>query len=180
MTKSLIDAMKKLPEFYEIVGHPLPYRTDDSDISFLSIEFGVRELKLSLQDARLSFQQMEWQIWEQTIHEIEVLSSSLRVAASEQFPKPIEVQRPASVIGPRINLCAALQCELGYSLNNPSASRATFFCSSRNWGVSNTSFGVRLGLAMGGAFTETIITASSANTFADWLDGHIERLTTHC
>jgi hypothetical protein len=167
--------MNEQKETYNIVGRPLPYREDAEVVSLAEITIANRVVEMVLGGSSSIPKRIAFEIWEGTIHELETLSTSLRRAAESAFPQAFELSRRESWIGQTINLKLVVECEVGYSLGNPSSDRCTFFCSSRDRGLRDRNLGVQIGVALMGAYGEVVMEPSQANDFADWLDSHIER-----
>lgn len=164
--------MHELAERHPILGKPLPYRADSDDIVLGEIGISDAGLEVVLLGSPFGPLRCGCEIWEHTIYEMETLSSALSCAAADIFPPDLEVPRPEGRIGTRKSLPLAVSIEVGYSLAMPGAGRATFFCSSRNWGkrLRDRELGVSIGLAVGGGYKEVVVEPARAIALAEWLD----------
>lgn len=154
----------------------MPFNLKGDPFCLGEIRIGSGELEVELRLFESESRCVSSEIWEHTIHELESLACSLRCAAGGRFPWPIEVDSPESFIGPKVNLNPVVECELGYSIHNPNADRAMLYCSSRDWGSIDRKLGVKIGLAMKGAFAEAVLEPAHAIDLADWLDCQLQNL----
>lgn len=157
---------------YQIRGRSIPYHHDNEIVLFAEIGITSDQLIVSLLANPFGPLRCSTEIWEHTIHELEVLSACLRCAAVGPFSYPIAVETPESRIGATGSLFLAVDMEIGYSLERPSEARARFFCSSNIWDLRDRKLGVALGIAVSGAFAEVVMEPSNALELADWLDHH--------
>lgn len=164
--------MKSQSDIYRISGRGIPYRSDNETILFAELSIASDQLKISLLSSPFGPLHYYSEIWEHTIHELEVLSACLRCAAAGAFPHPIAVETPESKIGATGRLFLAVDMEIGYSLERPNSARARCFCSSNVWGLKDRRLGVALGIAVCGAFGEVVMEPPGALELSDWLDHH--------
>lgn len=157
---------------YQLWGRRVPYRPDNEIALFAELSITSDQLIVSLLTNPFGPLRCSTEIWEHTIHELEVLSACLRCAAAGPFPYPIAVETPDSRIGATGRLFLAVDMEIGYSLERPSEARARFFCSSNIWDLRDRKLGVALGIAVSGAFAEVVMEPPNALELADWLDHH--------
>ena len=154
----------------------MPYH-DESDLSPLAeMSINSGDLVVVLMQPEKNPKRISCRIWEHTIHELEVLSSSLLSLAEGALPSSFQVGRPDSRIGLTVNLSVALVCEVGFPLDAPDVNSAMFFCSSRDVGRRERKRSVIIGVAMMAGYGEIVVELSHAVEFAGWLDRQIEML----
>jgi hypothetical protein len=167
--------MKTQMENYALFGRATPYRPDNPTILLAEISIRGSRLQVELLSETAGRVRCVCVIWEHTIYELETLCVALRATAREPFPQSHQVPTPKSGLGQSLQLFPSVDLEVGYSLDEPGATRARFFCSSKRH-YSNGSLLVRIGVAVSGAFAEIVVAPSQASEFADWLDRQIAML----
>jgi hypothetical protein len=160
---------------YTIFGKTTPSRREDEAVPFAEISVGETHLEVVLISSPAEGLRCSCELWEHTIHELECLSAALRKTAEGPFPLPHEVSTPKSQIGTVLRLFPTVDVEVGYSLAEPRAPRASFFCSSKRHPLSGQLL-IRLGAAVSGGFAEVVLEPSQAIELADWLDRQIAEL----
>lgn len=157
---------------YQLWGRSVPYRPDNEIVLFAELSIASDQLVIGLLSSPLGPLHCSSEIWEHTIHELEVLSACLRCAATGVFPHPIAVETPKSRIGAIGRLFLAVDMEIGYSLERPCDTRVRLFCSSSMWDLQHRKLGVALGIAISGVLGEVVMEPLHALELADWLDRH--------
>lgn len=158
-----------------ISGTAIPYHPDNEIIRLAEISIDDSRLEVTLLSNPEDPSRCSCGIWEHTIHELEQLSAALRSATAGPFPPRFKAPTPESRIGLVANLSLTADLELGYSLEEPRAARARFFCSSRTWGSARR-HGVSIGMALSGRFGEVVLESQQAVELADWIDKQIRTL----
>ena len=158
---------------FTIRGKSMPYHADSPEFDIASLWISATSMGVSLLGADAGEVRCIHQLWDQSVYELESLAVSLRAAASGPFPRPCEA--PDAAVGAHNVrfLTLALSIEVGYSLQNPRAQRATFFCQSRTWGLAKE-LAVYLGVALNGHYRSAVLTPSQAKTFAEWIEGKVQ------
>lgn len=160
-----------------IVGKPIPYRPEFEPVQLGEIHCDWPTLRVVLTLAEGGPFACECEVWEHTVYELELLSSTLHRAAVEIFPPEVKVDRPESQIGTTLTLRTASTIEVGYSIQDPAAGRSHFTCYSREWGKPrDRTLGVAIALSVGGRIGEVVVEPALARELAVWLDGKIAEL----
>lgn len=159
-------------ETYVVIGKPIPYNDGDSPVPLAVITVMADTVMLEMDSFFANSKTLAFEIWEHTIYEFETLFIALRHAARHQFPQSLELPINSSWISERRDLTLVAECEVGYSIASPSSNRSTFYCSSQEWGEG---LGVKVGVALGGAFGEVVMEPHQANALANWLEGQLDR-----
>lgn len=173
-TNLVYDELVSAPDSYKVVGKEIPFRHDNPIVCLAEITIGESRIQIDLKDGENSVASVDFEIWEHGVHELEVLSQTLREAALAPFPPSIEIGRPQSRIGIKVGLRSAIWGEIGLSVKHPMADRVGWFCYSRDWGKpGHPELGVSLSIAIAGKYREIVFGPDVAVEFADWLDRHI-------